>query len=106
MESVEIIRLFLLFGGAGFMLIGGIPLIIGIVQMYKYSHMKKHCTQKIGGRIIRYKNLSEKSSKNTPTSNFAYKIKWWDELLVIFILNKGQNIDFWMKILYNLSIKS
>lgn len=79
MQPVEIIRLFLLFGGVGFMLIGGVPLIIGIVQMYKYSHMKKHCTQKIGGRIIRYKNLLTGTA--TPVVEYFVNGKRYEQYL-------------------------
>ena len=52
MDVIEIFKVFFLCFGGGFMLIGLPPLIIGIIQWYKFSHMKKYCTQKICGRII------------------------------------------------------
>lgn len=79
MEAIENVRIALLYFGGLFATIGLIPLIIGIVQWCKFAHMKKHCTQKIGGRIFRYRNLATGTA--TPVVEYFINGKRYEQHL-------------------------
>lgn len=61
------------------MLIGLIPLTIGIILWHKFAHMKKHCTQKIGGRIFKYRNLMTGTA--TPVVEYFINGKRYEQYL-------------------------